>query len=396
MKILFLTDRLPYPLNSGAAIRTFNLMKALAQWYELFLISTSSSEEITTIPEPVRELCSHVELAYLPILKGRKRLFSYLLSNFNVIPWMVSEFSNNAILPLVRKVIKENKIDCVQAELLNMTQYLPWDLPVKKIYSSHNVEFSLFHQRFKQNKSLLIKAHSIKEFYRTRAYELSVIRKSNLTITVTKEDRQRFIHIARKASIESFPITVDCNQWSPTYDEYQLPTIVFAGTLFWYPNTNGIFWFLENIFPKIKEKIASLQFIIVGKDPTEQLLAFNNKNGVKIYSSVPDMQPFLKKATVFIVPLLMGGGMRVKILEALSRGMAVVTTSLGCEGIDVRNGKELVIANTPEKFSSVIIDLLSNKKLRDEFGVRGRKFVCEHYNWDSRNDGLKQIYSRLI
>jgi len=402
-KMLILTDRSPYPTTSGASIRTFNLLRSLAPYCKMHLLSLIPNTprqfvdgikfyDRLEIPDQLTSLCHDITYVPFPEKSARKRLWYYGQNVFQNKPWMLQEYYDQNFQDRVTMLIKKANITVVQAELLNMTQYLPMTENVKTIYGSHNVESSLLWQRFIQSRNMIVKAHCLKEYFRVKAYEKKIIRLTDETITVTPEDKNRLKSMVPPATIKFFPITIDTTWWRPSQDVFREPTLVFAGTLFWYPNVDGLQWFYNQVLPLIKQEITSLQVLIVGREPPESVRMLDNDSCITVKGTVPDMAPYLKNNGVFIVPLRVGGGMRVKILEAFARGMAVVSTSRGKEGIEAEHNRDILVADTAPLFAKACVSLLKSPDKRLHIGQAGRLLAEKTYHWQSQQEHLAKLY----
>lgn len=403
MNILFLTDRIPFPLMSGAAIRTFHLLKSLSARHTVHLISfhdfspsrESNGRTLADVPEELKSLCSSIKLVSRNPQSRLKRFLRYGESQFSDTPWMVYEYYQPEMSECINTFCSEHEVNIIQAELLNMSQYL---LEVEShnhrlFYGSHNVESSLLKQREQQAESALVRLHCHREANRTAHYEKMLLQELDLTITVTENDAARLTKLAPGTSIRPFPITVDAQQWRPLHKERQAKlAIVFVGTLFWHPNVDGLRWFFSDVFPGLHLPKDEVEIQIVGKEPTEDVLVFDSFEAVRVVGSVPDVAPYMAAEDIFIVPLRLGGGMRVKILEALSRGMAVISTSIGCEGIDVTDGENIIIADTADTFKEAIARLVADPALRKNLSEAGRRLIEEKYDWHARQEELFLLY----
>ncbi|MBN2384342.1 glycosyltransferase [bacterium] len=399
MRILFLTDRLPYPFSGGISVRTFNLMQSLAREHELHLLSLVSDTGIqagpVTVSDELRRLCSSViQVPHRPQAVP-SRSGHYLKNVLQKEPWMITEYHQLPFREKLQEVLASRQFDLVQAELLSMTQYLPFDRRIRTVYGAQNIESALLWQRMKHFYSPVVKYRCFKEYLRVRHYERMIMRKVQLTIAVTREDQIKMHHLAPYARISYFPITIDTDQWQPSTDEYDRPTIIFVGTLSWHPNVDGLLWFTRDIFPLIRSMIPETQLIIVGRDPVPEVTRLQEIKAIQLQTSVPEIAPFLKKNALFIVPLRLGGGMRVKILEALSRGMPIVTTGVGCEGLEVQNRQQLLIENKAEAFAQACAHLLSNRMEQNRLSQAGRMLAVQNYHWHNLNGRLSALYNLI-
>jgi glycosyltransferase involved in cell wall biosynthesis len=172
---------------------------------------------------------------------------------------------------------------------------------------------------------------------------------------------------------------------------------VTLGTLHYPPNADGIRWFFEQVYPKVRDIDPDANLTIIGKNPPPEFIRFAEQNSehVSVTGYVPDLEPFLKNAAVLVIPVRAGGGMRVRILEGFAYGEAIVTTTMGLEGIDAESGKEVIVADTPQDFAEAVLELLGNYELRNEIAKNGRDLVERKYDWQVVLQKVQDIYQEF-
>ena len=199
---------------------------------------------------------------------------------------------------------------------------------------------------------------------------------------------------------EIIPNGVDTTYFSTRYavrTTHDDNSLVFTGSLDWFPNEDGLIYFFTEIYPLIKRKAPQVNIAVVGKNPSRRLLNFSKKdNSINFTGRVDDVRTFITNAKVFIVPLRIGGGTRLKILEAMASGVPVVSTSIGAEGLDAKNNEQLLIADSPREFAEKVISIMEDKELEMRLGGEGRKFVEEKYNWKIVGDKLNGTYRKVV
>jgi glycosyltransferase involved in cell wall biosynthesis len=193
--------------------------------------------------------------------------------------------------------------------------------------------------------------------------------------------------------ITVIPIAVDTDEVAPVERSPEADHILHVGTMYWPPNIDGVRWFIHQVYPHIRAQRPEAHFDVVGARPPQDLVGLGgNGSGVNVTGYVPDATPYLKQAGVMVVPVRAGGGMRVKILNALAQGLPMVSTTIGCEGIAVRDGRHLLIADTPEEFAQATLRLLNDKSLADELGRNGRQLVQSTYDYQLACRPLESVY----
>lgn len=373
MNILFLTQILPYPLNSGGKIHTYFILKRLSKRNNLYLVSFIFKDDKTHIFSLKRALklkkivtISHKYGKGNNWTQERKFMLKSLLSLY---PYGILKFEDKRIYNKISEILSKNAIDYIWIDHLSMHQYLPKNLQIKKILSTQNTETLLYflHARFSEKLKwkffFLIEA--VKYFF----YESEALSAYSKIYSVSYRDRlhlqqiysiRNLFHSKKKLSKFSILKPQIERKFQTIERQYEDYTLLFIGSLFWYPNCQGIRWFLMKVFPLVLKEIPSCELVVVGEAP-DHLLKENYKN-VTFTGHVKILFPYYKKANVFIVPLFIGSGIRIKILEALSYSIPIVSTSTGSEGISEALGKKIRIANSPEEFKNEILKILSVKK----------------------------------
>ncbi len=225
-------------------------------------------------------------------------------------------------------------------------------------------------------------------------FELKVCRRFDRVVTVGNDDRDLLTSFGLKNQSAIIPNGVDLEYFSPE-DNQEVDELVFVGYFGHGPNKDGINYFCSDIFPLIKDKFPHIKLKIIGKDPEGDIESLMSDN-IEILGWVNDIRPHLRRSKVFIVPIRYGSGMRTKILEAMGMGKAIVSTTLGCENIDVAGGRDILIADSPDEFANSVIRLLGNASLRKEIGRNARDLVEKKYSWDAIAEEQQRVYEELL
>jgi glycosyltransferase involved in cell wall biosynthesis len=227
-----------------------------------------------------------------------------------------------------------------------------------------------------------------------KQYEGRLCREFDAVLAVSEEDKAALVEAAgQPLDITVIPIAVDTDEVTQVVRPAEANHILHIGTMYWPPNIDGIKWFIDQVYPHIRAKQAQVVFDVVGARPPQELLDLNNSGlGINVTGYVEDPTPYLEAARVMVVPLRAGGGMRVKILNALAQGLPIVSTTIGCEGIAVESGRHLLIADTPEEFAQATLRLLEDRCLADELGQNGRRLIQTTYDYRAACQPLDEIY----
>jgi polysaccharide biosynthesis protein PslH len=395
MKILLLTQVLPYPPDSGPKIKTYNLIKFLAMRHEITLVSYVRGDQSLDV-EHLKRYCR--EVFTVPIQRGIFRdalaLVKSLLSND---PWIITRDDRKAMRDVISDINQKNSFDIVHADQLNMAQFTHLAPGVKSVLDAHNALWVLYHRLAQNSRQPFMRLLWEREWRLMKRYEGKMGRVLDAVITVSSEDKAAFDEaMGQKTEIPVIPIAVDTTELTPICRKNGANHILHIGTMFWPPNVDGILWFLREVYPIICQARPDIPFDIVGARPPKEITeTARTLPGVHVTGYVKDPTEYLQNAGVFIVPLRAGGGMRVKILEALAKGMPIVTTSIGCEGIAVENGKHVIIADTPQDFAKATLQLIENPDRANTLIKQGRELAEAVYDYQIAYRPLNQLYEEL-
>lgn len=379
-KILFLTHLYPYPPNEGGKIVSYNTLKYLSKYGHEVTVCTFYSEK-----EDREEIPLDIDLHLIPVdyantLKGA------FFNLFSTLPYNMQKYIKREMLDKVFEIIKQKKIDLVYVDHLHMAYYgkiIKKAFPqLNVVLRQHNVESQIMKRVAQQERNPLLKKYYELQYVRLYRYESEVVNYYNECFMITKEDLELMKNMNKDVKLSILPAGIDTTKYKPMNTKLvSNPTITFLGSMKWLPNINGIEWFMENVFPSLVKKIPDIKFYIVGKNPPEKFKVYKKKyaNNIEITGFVEDERPYIATADVFIVPLNIGGGMRIKILNALAMKKAVVTTSIGAEGIELKDGS-MVVADSPEDFLNSIIKLIKDKEFSSKISQLGFQEVSKKYS----------------
>lgn len=394
MKVLLLTQVLPYPPDSGPKVKTFYVLKYLAQKHEVTLVSFVRGDQ----SEHIRVLESYCKTIHTIPMKrsfgqNLTALFKSLVGNS---PWMMARDDIKEMRQLVDHLATQEKFDVAHADQLNMAQYAQRVKGARHVLDAHNALWVLY-QRLAQTMGRGVKRWLLERDWRLlKEYEGSICLEFDQVLTVSEEDKASFEEAmgGKKREIHVIPIAVDSDELQAIRRDKDASHIVSIGTMYWPPNIDGMMWFLDNVLPLIWAKRPKTVCDIIGARPPQQLIDYGKSHTeVNVTGYVDDTTTYLQKAGLMIVPLRAGGGMRVKILNALSQALPLVTTTLGCEGIQVEHGRHLLIADTPSEFAEAVLWLLDNPDLANKLGENGRRLIQEKYDYRTACAPLERIYS---
>lgn len=395
MNILIVTTRLPYPMISGAKIRAFHILKALAERHKVTLISFYGSEDETKDFDIYKTL----GVRLIPILNpdidrqvGLKALSHSLSSG---LPLTVSKYIHSAMTEAIAENVRI--ADVIHCEHVHMAEYLLCIHDKPKVLDAHNVETLIAYRYSRCERSLLKKLVLSLNYRAMRSYEKKVCARFDMTLSVSLEDKQVLESQFGAGCVRLLENGVDVDYFSPVtkHLQDQPKKLVFVGAMDWLPNSDGIKYFVKEVLPIIRQDFPGIKLDVVGKDPPQDILQLSDMDGIRVTGTVDDVRPYVHDSHLYVVPLRFGGGSRLKILEAFSMGKPVVSTSLGCEGIECVNGKDLLVADNPADFAASVVRLLNDPKLCNRLTSNARTLAINTYSWSVICNKLIDYYGEL-
>jgi sugar transferase (PEP-CTERM/EpsH1 system associated) len=403
MKILMITHFVPYPPTSGALQRNYNLLREIAKVHEVYLVTLTQKallpdeKALEDAVKHVSTLCKSVSVFDIPSDKNALSWYTLLMMNvFSIFPYSTSRFYSRKMEREIRNVLKNNSIDLIHVDTIDLARYTEKITEIPVVLNHHNVESELLFRRAVHEKNLFAKLYVNIQAKKLQRYEQRMIPMFNANIAVSSRDEETIKSMNKSGYTALVPNGTDTVFFSPSKAEQEC-SIIFAGGLNWLPNADAMIHFCKDILPKVREKVPGVIMNIIGTNPPKELIKLSeNDSSIKIWGFVSDIREYMAKAAVHVVPLRIGGGTRLKILDALAMGKAIVSTSIGAEGLDLVDGKDILLADTDEIFAQKVIALLNNKELRMSLSNNGRANVEKKYAWNVIGPLLLDVYSNIV
>jgi len=394
VNVLLLTQVLPYPPDSGPKIKTYNVIKYLAQKHRVTLVSFVRGDQA----EHVRHLERYCQAVYtVPMERSQLRDAQYVgLSFLTGQPFMMLRDARRAMHNLIGRLSAERPFDVVHADQLNMGQYAERVPGAFKILDAHNALWLLY-KRLWQTMSPGPRRWLLGRDWRLlKSYEGRLVREFDAVLAVSREDEAALQEAAgQPKNIVVIPIAIDTDEVAVVEREAEPTHILHIGTMYWPPNIEAVKWFVHEVYPLIRRERPEVQFDVVGARPPAELLALNDAGlGINVTGYVEDPTPYQRRAAVVVIPLLAGGGMRVKILTALAEGIPIVSTALGCEGIGVTDGENILIADAPGDLAAVVLRVLNDREFARRLSRNGRLLAETRYDYRRACAPLDEVYAR--
>jgi len=394
MKILFVTKEIPYPVNNGYRTRTFSILKGLAMENEVILAcfgnaGSTNNEEMKKIVHDTRVIKDGSRVGKI------RALFALFCGLFSTLPYPIKKRYSVQMKEMITNILKDNSVDLVICDSIYQALNIP-SIKCKKVLLEHNVESTIIRRYIKVEKNILKKIYATIEWIKMNRYENTVWGKFDHVFAVSENDKKDIVSRIKRNTVSVIPNGVDVGYFQSAREGANSYSLVYTGQMNWYPNQDAVMYFLDSTYPLIKKSIPTVSLYIVGDNPPESIKRVSEKDkSVIVTGFVEDVRGYMEKGDVFIVPLRIGGGTRLKILEAMSMAKPVVSTSIGCEGLGLTNEKNIFIADEPDDFASKVVNLLNDSHKRTSMGKAGRDLVVKEYSWDIVVDKLNKTIKGL-
>lgn len=404
MHILFLTQIIPYPPDAGPKVKTWHVLRYLiGRGDQVTLISFVRPEEAQHISALQAQ---GIEVISVPMRRSRLKDIGYLVqslvkgSSFLVERDNLSEF-RRAVDDQLAKI----PVDIIHADQLTMAQFAtvkPGAHQPVRIFDAHNAVWTIV-ARMVENLPRFLRPFAQIETRKVLEFEANTVRDFEHTLAVSEQDRNALLSTlkdthereAAAAKITVTPIAVDTTALQPLQRSPNSKRIVTLGTLHYPPNADGIRWFLKEVFPLVLAREPGTQLTIIGKNPPEDFIASaaQDPHHIQVTGYVEDLKPYFEASAIMVVPVRAGGGMRVRILEAFARGMPLVTTTVGLEGIAAVDGQEVIVRDDAETYARAVVELLNDPSTQAQLALAGRLLAEARYDWQVALKAMDRVFS---
>lgn len=379
MRILFLTETIPFPLDSGGRIKTYNTLRILSSDHEVHCHALVRDERHLRFERDLARYCASLMLHAVP--RSRMRDVGCLaLSQATRVPFLIRRHFHRGVLAQIRSACRQHDFDAVYCDHLSMLEY-GRRLPLPIVVDAHNVEFQIVRRHAATLGWSPTRAFAEQEWRRLKEYERQWYPACRVVFSVSEIDARVIRTLARnRVPVVVVPITVDAYAARQVETLVTDPEILFVGGLHWPPNADAVTYFVQQIFPTIRDAIPNARLTVVGRPDEHVQRRLGVAPRVRFVGHVDDVEPYFQGSRVMVVPIRSGSGMRVKILDALARGLPTVSTTVGCEGIDTEPGVHLLVADEPADFAAQVIRLLTDGALARSLADAGRLLVLGAYD----------------
>jgi len=400
MKLLWIARTCPFPANDGEKLRVYNLLKNLARTHEITVVYRQIEPEEAAGAQELLRFCKAVHAVQVPRPRSLLRRAAWALPFvFSRYPISLCTVFFKPILKVVQRLAREERFDVVQVEHSSLTIYLDHMQFAHKpalVLTLHNIDYIRNERVLANTRWGVDKVYHLLNQRRFKHWELASLRRYGQVIAMSDLDRNILLRDSPGLAVAVVPNGVDASAVPYEAVDPASKTLIFVASMDSEANHDGAMFFLNEVWPLLRREGRQLVVKMVGRAPQAELLARHNGEDIVVTGKVAEVLPFYREALAAIVPLRSGGGTRLKIIEALAAGTPVVSTSVGCEGLDVANGRDILIADTPATFAAAVERLLAEPALVSALGCEGRSLVEHRYDWALVASVHDQVYQAAI
>ncbi|MGH9890885.1 MAG: glycosyltransferase family 4 protein [bacterium] len=392
MKIIWVKAGGLVPLDSGGKIRSFHIAKELAKSHEVtlftFYVGDSSDEH-----EKLTSVFAKVVTHPLTVSTGRgiAETFRYLATFLASLPYSITKYCRPEVAHHLEEVLAGERYHVILCDFVNAAGVIPFGIGIPVVIFTHNVEATIWKRHWEVATNPVWKYAFKREYERMRTAELGYLRRATHVLTVSDTDTTSLRRDLGAAKITTIPTGVDVDYFRPVGGE-EADSLVFTGSMDWMPNEDGILHFVEHVLPLIRKKRPNVKLCVAGRNPGNKIKALSDRDAcIEVTGRVGDIRKYIAKGSVFVVPLRVGSGTRLKIFEAMAMGKAVVSTTIGAEGLPVTSGAHIILADEPNEFAASVCRLLASREERARIGNTARRLMEEKYSWEEVAKSVESV-----
>ena len=400
MRILWLKSGLLLPLDKGGKLRTWHLLRQLAHRHDITYVSFTEPGVTAAERDGMREVSARLET--VPRSDPPKRSFRYYLRAArhlaDPLPYAVGQYRSRAFRRTVLRLLATESFDLIVCDFLVPAVNLPGALPCPSVLFTHNVESEIWRRHAEARRGSLTSVLYRMQYRRMLRFERRTLERFDGVLAVSDADRDTFAQLfpgAVRHPIHVVPTGVDTDFFSPSPSPPSSRRMVFTVSMDWLPNEDAMVFFCRDVLPRIRAAEPGVTLSIVGRAPTPEVRRLSSDPAVHVTGDVDDVRPYVRDAALYVVPLRIGGGTRLKIFEAMAMGRAVVSTSIGAEGLPVVDGRHLALADEPDRFAAMVVELLRDAGRRAQLERAGRALVVERFGWGDVAGALETALERF-
>lgn len=395
MKILLISFDFPYPPSGGSISRDYNLIKQLSKNNDIYWINRTIRGKPKD--EYIKEMEKYCKIIKIVEWNYGHTIIGLIKSFFTKEPYIIHRFASQYMTDLVHQVLKNNIFDLILCDHIYLSQYLPHEieLHVPTIPNNEDNGFT-YYKRLSETNGLIRPFFAKLQWRKMLNYEVNVYQRFCVDITTSDTEKNIIMKYLKGVKIGVVKNGVDVDYFKPMKRTNMENNIIYTAWFKYYPNQQAVIEFVKDVFPLLKAKIPDIKFYIVGKEPPKRVHELSKINGIVVTGEVEDVRPYLANADVAVIPLKVGGGTRLKILEAMAMGIPVISTKLGAEGLDVKEDENILIADDHEDFAQKIYEIITDKQLSKRISDSAIKFVEENYTWEKIGEDICNFINDFV
>jgi len=401
MKVLWLNANLLLPLDKGGKLRTWHVMRHLAARHEITYLSFCDPGQPAADHEGMSAVCTDLHtVARTDPAKGTARFYldaaRYLVDS---VPYGVAKYRSPTFRNMLAGLLEQRRFDAIVCDFLVPIVNLPAQLPCPALLFTHNVEAEIWRRHAEHATNPLSRYLLRQQWRRMLRFERDALARFDLALAVSEIDRDTFQRLypdALQTPAHVVQTGVDATYFVPSAAPVRRAHLVFTGSMDWLPNEDGMQYFVRDILPRIRQVEPDATLSIIGRAPTPAVTRLALDAGIEVTGRVDDVRPHIAAGAVYVVPLRIGGGTRLKIFEAMSMGKAVVSTTVGAEGLPVTPGRNILLADEPARFAQAVVHMIRDVDARRSLEIEARRIVVERYDWSAVAEDFEDALERVV
>jgi sugar transferase (PEP-CTERM/EpsH1 system associated) len=395
--LLWIKSEFLHPIDKGGRIRTYNMLRALKRQHQVTYLTLDNGKAAPDAAARALEYCHDViRVPFEEAPRRSPRFWLELVGNLaSPLPYAIAKWRSPALRKEVVRAVAERDIDVVVCDFLAPSQNVPDGLACPIVLFQHNVEAAIWRRHAEVRTNPLTKAYFRAQWRRMERFERQECRRFDRVIAVSRTDAVAIEREYGVGPVADVPTGVDVDYFRPAGRAIKEPhNLVFTGSMDWLPNEDGITWFVDDVLPRIHERLPDVTLTVVGRNPPPRIqqLATQDRR-LRVTGSVPDVRPYMESASVFVVPLRVGGGTRLKIYEALAMEHPLVSTTIGAEGLPLEDGEHMLVADDAAGFAQAVLSLLEDPARATAMARTSAAYVRENFGWDAAAEAFARIVS---
>jgi len=387
LRILWLKTELLHPVDKGGKIRTYQMLKELKKEHHITYLTlddgSASQDAIRLSGEYAHET---ITVPHKTTAKFSSEFYFELVRNVaSPLPYALQKYVSREMKRVTQQIVDANVFDIAVYDFLTPVVNMPDQLEIPTLLFQHNVEAEIWRRHFENAENALKRAYFKVQYDRVRVFEREACKRFDRVVAVSKEDAETMERNYGVQNVSDVATGVDTEFFAPSPSAAKDPfNIVFTGSMDWLPNDDAIKWFTAEILPLIRARVPQVTLTVVGRNPSPSLLGLSGwDDAITVTGRVDDVRPYMEKASVYIVPIRIGGGTRLKIFEAMAMEIPVVSTAIGAEGLPVKDAVEIPLRDRPTEFADAVVQLLQQKQIARELTENAARKVRNENGWEA-------------